>query len=114
MERRDAMKSVAVMAAAAAAAEGPAAQVPGGPSAPVGVRDVDPVDKDYYVPGRFKGKTILVTGCARGMGAAAAIRAAREGANVVGVDWIQELGAKTVEGIVAAGGRAVRRSTRRT
>lgn len=106
MERRDVMKSVAAMAAATTAG-GAAAQQAGGQPEPIGVRDVDAVDKDYVVPGRFKGKTLLVTGCARGMGAAAAIRAAREGANVVGVDWIEDLGAKTIERIVAAGGRAV-------
>lgn len=38
---------------------------------------------------------MLITGCARGMGAAAARRAAREGANVIGVDWLEELGAHT-------------------
>lgn len=86
MERRDLMKSMAVMAAAGAAATGAAAQLPTSKQPPVGVKDVDPVPSDYYIPGRFKGKTIIVTGCARGMGEAAAIRAAREGANVVGVD----------------------------
>jgi NAD(P)-dependent dehydrogenase (short-subunit alcohol dehydrogenase family) len=108
MERRDVMKSVAAMAAAAAATGGAAAQQAGAaPAPPVGVRDVDPVDKDYIVPGRFKGKTIVVTGCARGMGAAAAMRAAREGANVVGVDWIQDQGAESIARINAAGGKAV-------
>lgn len=45
-----------------------------------------PVGPDYFIPGRFKGKTILITGAASGMGAAAATRAAREGANVACVD----------------------------
>ncbi|MFY8118073.1 MAG: SDR family NAD(P)-dependent oxidoreductase [Roseateles sp.] len=107
MERRDLMKSMAVMAAAGAAATGAAAQLPTSKQPPVGVKDVDPVPSDYHIPGRFKGKTIIVTGCARGMGEAAAIRAAREGANVVGVDWMPELGAKTIERIRAAGGQAV-------
>jgi NAD(P)-dependent dehydrogenase (short-subunit alcohol dehydrogenase family) len=107
MERRDVMKSVAAMAAAAAATGGAVAQQAGSAPAPVGVRDIDPVDKDYFVPGRFKGRTLVVTGCARGMGAAAAMRAAREGANVVGVDWIQDLGAETIARIKAAGGNAV-------
>jgi NAD(P)-dependent dehydrogenase (short-subunit alcohol dehydrogenase family) len=104
MERRDVMKSVAAIAAAAAATGGAAAQQAGGSPAPVGVRDIEPVDKDLIVPGRFKGKTIVVTGCARGMGAAAAMRAAREGANVVGVDWIEDLGAQSIARINAAGG----------
>ena len=42
-----------------------------------------------------------------GIGTAAAIRAAREGANIVGVDWLGDLGAATVEGIVSSGGKAV-------
>lgn len=107
MERRDLMKSVAVLAAASAAAGGASAQMPASKQPPVGVKDIDPVPADYHVPGRFAGKTIIVTGCARGMGEAAAIRAAREGANVVGVDWIPEQGAKTIERIRAAGGKAV-------
>ncbi len=41
------------------------------------------------------------------MGAAAAIRAAREGANIVGVDWLGDLGAATVDRIKAEGGNAV-------
>lgn len=107
MERRDVMKSVAAMAAVAAASGGAAAQQVGGAPPPVGVRDIEPVDKDLIVPGRFKGRTIVVTGCARGMGAAAAMRLAREGANVVGVDWIQDLGAQSIARINAAGGKAV-------
>jgi len=67
---------------------------------------ISPPDPDYVIPDRFKGKTLIVTGCARGMGAEAARRAAREGANVVGVDWIEDLGAKTIADIVAAGGTA--------
>ncbi|MBU3750236.1 MAG: SDR family oxidoreductase [Mycobacterium sp.] len=66
----------------------------------------NPADPDYYTPQRFTGKTIVVTGCARGMGAAAARRAAREGANIVGVDWIADLGTKTITDIVTSGGNA--------
>jgi len=40
------------------------------------------------------------------MGAAAALRAAREGASVVGVDWIEDLGRATIERIRARGGQA--------
>ncbi|KPF46977.1 dehydrogenase [Rhizobium sp. AAP43] len=56
---------------------------------------------------RFAGRTFIVTGCARGMGQAAAIRLAREGANVVGVDWIKDLGEETHEAILAGGGKSV-------
>jgi NAD(P)-dependent dehydrogenase (short-subunit alcohol dehydrogenase family) len=41
------------------------------------------------------------------MGAGAAIRAAREGANVVGVDILGDLGQSVVDAIVAEGGKAV-------
>jgi NAD(P)-dependent dehydrogenase (short-subunit alcohol dehydrogenase family) len=61
------------------------------------------VPDDYFIPGRFVGKTFIVTGAARGMGADAARRLAREGANVVGVDILDALGAQTVEGIRAEG-----------
>jgi NAD(P)-dependent dehydrogenase (short-subunit alcohol dehydrogenase family) len=61
------------------------------------------VPDDYFIPGRFAGKTFIVTGSARGMGADAARRLAREGANVVGVDILDELGAQTVDSIRAEG-----------
>jgi NAD(P)-dependent dehydrogenase (short-subunit alcohol dehydrogenase family) len=109
MERRDVIKGMALAAGSAAALGGgsagtstPAAAQPRG----VGVKDIQPAEPDFFIPDRFKGKTLIVTGCARGMGAAAAARAAREGANVVGVDWIQDLGAATIERIRAAGGQA--------
>jgi NAD(P)-dependent dehydrogenase (short-subunit alcohol dehydrogenase family) len=66
-----------------------------------------PPDPGYFIPGRFAGKTIIVTGSARGMGAAAAIRLAREGANVVGVDWLKDLGEATHQAILAEGGKSV-------
>lgn len=108
MERRDLLKGV-VMAAGAASVVGAAAPVSPAQaqSADGSGRPVAPVDPDLTYPNRFKGKTLIVTGCARGMGAAAATRAAREGANVVGVDWIDGLGRQTIERIVSAGGRAV-------
>lgn len=40
------------------------------------------------------------------MGAGAAVRAAREGANIIGVGWIKDLGEKTIADIVAASGKA--------
>ncbi|MCZ8261106.1 MAG: SDR family NAD(P)-dependent oxidoreductase [Beijerinckiaceae bacterium] len=72
----------------------------------VGVKDIAPPEPEAFFAGRFKGKTLIVTGCARGMGAAAAIRAAKEGANVVGVDWIADLGEATIDRIKASGGNA--------
>lgn len=38
------------------------------------------------MPGRLEGRSTLITGTARGMGRAAAIRSAAEGARVVGCD----------------------------
>lgn len=105
MERRDMLKGMALTAAASGAALG----VVGSAQAQETVNDtveIQPSNPDYFVPDRFKSKTIIVTGCARGMGAGAAIRAAREGANIVGVDWIKDLGEKTIAEIVAAGGKA--------
>lgn len=65
------------------------------------------VPDNYYMPGRFSGKNVIVTGAARGMGADAARRLAREGANVVGVDILEELGSETIESIRAEGLNAV-------
>lgn len=106
MERRNLLKGMALTAAAASAAtfgDTDAAQAQEGTDSVV---EVQPTSSDYYIPDRFMGKTIIVTGCARGLGAGAALRAAREGANVVGVDWIKDLGEKTTADIVAAGGKA--------
>ena len=61
------------------------------------------VPDDYFMPGRFAGKNVIVTGSARGMGADAARRLAREGANVVGVDILGDLGEETAESIRSEG-----------
>ena len=45
-----------------------------------------PTNPEYFIPSRFEGKTLLITGAATGIGAATAVRAAREGARVAGVD----------------------------
>lgn len=110
MERRDMIKGMALAAGSAATLAGgqvatssPAAAQARG----VGVQDITPTDPDSFIADRFKGKTLIITGCARGMGAAAAARAAKEGANIVGVDWIQDLGAATIERIKSSGGKAV-------
>lgn len=105
MERRDMLKGMAIAAAASGARIDIVGQAQA-QEAENGVVDIDPLSPDYFIPDRFKGKTIIITGCARGMGAGAAIRAAREGANVVGVDWIKDLGEKTISDIVGAGGSA--------
>lgn len=110
MDRRDMLRGMAAVAASGAALTGCAPKENGTPQAEEVLLSnsvpISPPDPEYFVPDRFKGKTLIVTGCARGMGAGAARRAAREGANVVGVDWIEDLGAKTIADIVAAGGKA--------
>jgi hypothetical protein len=106
VERRDILKGIGVAAAAAAtvtATEGrrhrprrlwPLASTLGprrSEHSRPDERRADP--EDYFIPGRFAGKTIIVTGSARGMGEVAARRLAKEGANVVGVDILEDLGA---------------------
>lgn len=74
-------------------------------------RNVTRLEKDYFIPGRFKGKTILITGAARGIGKWTAIRAVKEGANVVIMDWLDELGNKVADSLnmacSAGGGQAL-------
>ena len=121
MDRRDMLKSLGIAAAAAAAsttAEAQEAQslslgfgpyaTPWDPQDPAipGRQNVVPVPEDYFMPGRFEGKTVIVTGSARGMGEVAARRLAKEGANVVGVDILEELGASVIDEINAEGGSA--------
>lgn len=108
MERRDLIKAAGTLAAAAGVTGvAPVAAQVGAPSAGGNALvEITPPDPDAFIPGRFAGKTIIVTGSARGMGAGAAIRLAREGANVVGVDWIRELGEETDAAIRKAGGKS--------
>lgn len=114
MERRDVLKVVgAVAGSLAAAASGAglgaspasaAACEPPGGNAVVGIKSPDP---GAFIAGRFAGRTFIVTGSARGMGAAAASRLAREGANVVGVDWLKDQGEAASAAIRQAGGASV-------
>lgn len=121
IQRRDLLKGAGAAAAgitlaadvtAAAAAETPPTLAGyGTPWDPSDAKDplrvnVTAVPDDYFIPGRFAGKTVIVTGSARGMGRMAAIRLAREGANVVGVDWLKEDGQAVIDAIVAEGGKA--------
>jgi 3-oxoacyl-[acyl-carrier protein] reductase len=57
--------------------------------------------------GRFDGKAAIVTGSARGIGAAIATRLASEGAAVAVVDLTAERAQSTVEAIETDGGKAV-------
>lgn len=73
---------------------------------PMGI-DIKPTSPDYFIPNRFKGKTLLITGAATGIGAATAMRAAREGANIVGVDRKAAELNETIGKIKAEGHRAI-------
>ena len=69
-------------------------------------RDIVPVSDAAHFSGRFSGKTILITGGARGIGRATAMRAAREGANVMIADVLEKEGKATVQEILDVGGNA--------
>jgi 3-oxoacyl-[acyl-carrier protein] reductase len=56
---------------------------------------------------RLDGRTAVVTGAARGIGAAEAIRLAQEGANVAVLDLSAESCQETVEAVEAAGAEAI-------
>src|SRR5207247_7077279 len=57
-------------------------------------------------PEYFVGKTIIITGAASGIGRAAALIFAREGANVVCVDINADGTQQTAERVIAQGGKA--------
>lgn len=67
--------------------------------------NVNRLAEDYYIPGRFAGKTILVTGAARGIGKWTAIRAIKEGANVVIMDWLNDLGNQVADSLNKLNGK---------
>lgn len=72
-------------------------QVNGG-VVPVATDDADGPWRETITPGRFAGKTVIVTGAASGIGKATASRVAREGGRVVAVD----LFADKLEALVAS------------
>jgi len=57
--------------------------------------------------GRLDNKVAVITGAGSGMGQAAAILFAKEGAKVVVADWIAESGEETVRMVKEAGGEAI-------
>jgi NAD(P)-dependent dehydrogenase (short-subunit alcohol dehydrogenase family) len=57
--------------------------------------------------GRLDGKVVIITGAGMGMGQAAAILFAKEGAKVVVADCLAEAGEETVKMIKEAGGEAI-------
>lgn len=56
---------------------------------------------------RLENKSAVVTGAAQGIGKAIAVQMAKEGASVLLADIDAELGEKTTEEIVSAGGKAI-------
>lgn len=74
---------------------------------PIRKHNVNRLAEDYFIPGRFTGKTILITGGARGIGKYTAMRAAKEGANVVVMDWLDAEGRQVAENIRKMGGKAL-------
>ena len=68
--------------------------------------DIKPLDPAYFIPKRHEGRTYFITGGARGIGGASAIRLAREGANVMIFDVLKKEGEETVALIRKEGGKA--------
>ena len=69
--------------------------------------DITPIDSGFFTKDRLKGKVFIITGGARGIGRATAIRAAREGASIVIGDWLEGQGAATAAEIRKEGGKAL-------
>ena len=64
------------------------------------------MEKEFY-SGRFKDKVMIITGAARGIGKATAIRASKEGAKIVIVDKLKNEGNETLNIIKEKGGDAI-------
>ncbi len=58
-------------------------------------------------PERFKGQVIVLTGAARGIGKATALRAAREGARLVLADRLEKEGSEVLKAVTEEGGEAI-------
>lgn len=98
-----------------------AAAADGAPSSEASPVPITPVNPDVFIPNRFAGKVLLVTGAAMGtvaqgvtnpafqmsIGAATAIRAAREGAFVACADIKRDGLDATLDLIAADGGTAI-------
>ncbi len=69
--------------------------------------DFTPVDPAYFIPKRFADTVILITGGAKGIGRATAVRAAREGGKVAVCDIDETSGQECVAAIQAEGGQAM-------
>ena len=54
-------------------------------------------------PERFKGQVIVLTGAARGIGKATALRAAREGARLVLTDRLEKEGSEVLKAVTEEG-----------
>ena len=62
--------------------------------------------KQIY-PNRFKDKVMIITGSARGIGTATALRAAQEGAKLVLADRLEKEGGQVLDQLKALGGDAI-------
>lgn len=102
------MKRIFLLFASLAVALAAAAQETGAPIDASKRHDVNRLAENYYIPHRFDGKTVLITGGARGMGKYAALRAVKEGADVVIMDWLEREGRHTADSLDRLGpGRAI-------
>ncbi len=79
---------------------------PGAHAQPYKPVDIKPLDPAYFIAKRHEGRTYFITGGARGIGGASAIRLAREGANVMIFDVLEKEGLETVAQIRKEGGKA--------
>lgn len=68
--------------------------------------NITAIDSNYFSKDRLKGRVIIISGGARGIGRATAIRASREGASVVIADWLPQ-GEATAQTIRKEGGKAL-------